>query len=135
MAYFALLPIHDNRIVLPNAIMFRSGGVGVTDPGMKILDEIWDILVTVPNREITIEGHTDNVPISKKDVGMYKTNWELSATRALSVLHYVSKRSNANPARLGAVGYGEFRPVASNDTEEGRALNRRVEIVIGRSLK
>ena len=127
--------IKNNRVVLPNAILFASGGTRVSEEGKKILDQLWDILVTVPQREILIEGHTDNVPIAQKDLGTFKTNWELSAARSISVLHYVSKHANANPARLGAVGYGEFRPVASNDTEEGRQLNRRVELVIGRSLE
>lgn len=127
--------VKNNRIVLPNAILFASGETRVSDEGRKVLDEIWDILVTVPQREILIEGHTDNVPIAQKDIGTFRTNWELSSTRALSVLHYVSMHASANPARLGAVGYGEFRPVGPNDTEAGRQLNRRVEIVIGRSLE
>ncbi|MCF7824697.1 MAG: OmpA family protein [Candidatus Marinimicrobia bacterium] len=127
--------IKNNRVVLTNSILFASGSAKISDSGRQILDDIWDILVTVPNREILIEGHTDNVPISKKDVGTYKTNWELSAVRSIAIVHYVSQHKGANPARLGAVGYGEFRPVASNDTEEGRMLNRRVEIVIGRELK
>jgi chemotaxis protein MotB len=127
--------VKNNRVVLPNAILFASGGTRVSEEGKQILDQLWDILVTVPQREILIEGHTDNVPIAQKDLEKFKSNWELSATRSLSVLHYVSKHANANPARLGAVGYGEFRPVGSNDTEAGRQLNRRVELVIGRSLE
>ncbi len=126
--------IKNNRVVLTNSILFSSGSAKISESGRKILDDIWNILVTVPNREILIEGHTDNVPISKKDIGTYKTNWELSAVRSLAIIHYVSQHKGANPARLGAVGYGEFRPVADNDTEENRMLNRRVEIVIGRQL-
>lgn len=126
--------IKNNRVVLTNSILFASGSAKISDSGRKILDDIWNILVTVPNREILIEGHTDNVPIAKKDLGTYKTNWELSAIRSIAIVHYVSQHKGANPARLGAVGYGEFRPVADNETEENRMLNRRVEIVIGRQL-
>ena len=73
-----------------------------------------------------IEGHTDNQPIKRSG---WKSNWELSTARALSVLHYLSEKSVAEP-RLAATGYGEYKPVATNDAREGRQKNRRVEIVI-----
>jgi chemotaxis protein MotB len=75
---------------------------------------------------VGIEGHTDNDPIKKSG---WKSNWELSTARALSVLHYLSEQS-VNEPRLSAIGYGEYRPVASNDIKDGRQKNRRVEIVI-----
>ena len=81
---------------------------------------------TVSDLNVGIEGHTDNRPIKKSG---WKSNWELSTARALSVLHYLSEKSVAEP-RLAAIGYGEYKPVASNDTKEGRQKNRRVEIVI-----
>jgi len=127
--------VKGNRVVLTSGILFSSGSAVIKPEGKKILDEMWDILVTVPDREILIEGHTDNVPIAEKFQDKYKSNWELSSVRALAVLHYVSKHANATPSRLGAVGYGELRPVADNETEEGKLKNRRVEVVIGRSLK
>ena len=74
-----------------------------------------------------MEGHTDNEPIKYSG---WKSNWELSTARATSVLHYLVDDKGVNPKLVKAVGYGEFRPVAANDTPEGRQLNRRVEIVI-----
>ncbi len=128
------LRIENDRIVLTNAILFASGSVRISDEGKVILDRIWDVIVKYPDREIFIEGHTDNVPIAKKYEGKYRSNWELSASRSLAVLHYVKNHSNATPNRLRVVGYGETFPVADNSTEEGRMQNRRVEIVIGRQL-
>ena len=81
----------------------------------------------MPQFNVGIEGHTDNQPIK---LSGWKTNWELSSSRALSVLHYLVKQKGIAPERLSANGYGEFHPVDSNDTKEGRQLNRRVEIVI-----
>jgi chemotaxis protein MotB len=76
---------------------------------------------------VGIEGHTDNIPIARSG---WKSNWELSSARALAVLHYLEKEEKISPERLSAIGYGEFQPVASNDTKDGRQANRRVEIVI-----
>jgi chemotaxis protein MotB len=76
---------------------------------------------------VGIEGHTDNEPIRHSG---WKSNWELSANRALSVLHYLVDNRGISPTRLSALAYGEFHPVTSNDAKQGRQLNRRVEIVI-----
>jgi len=76
---------------------------------------------------IGIEGHTDNVPIKHSG---WKSNWELATARALSVLHYLENEQGISGERLSAIGYGEYRPVASNETKDGRKQNRRVEIVI-----
>jgi chemotaxis protein MotB len=81
----------------------------------------------VPENDIGIEGHTDNEPIRYSG---WKSNWELSTARALSVLHYLIDKKGISPLRVSAIGYGEYRPVASNVDKEGRRLNRRVEIVI-----
>ncbi len=104
-------------------------------PAWDIGKTPWDVLTNYPDREIFIEGHTDNVPIAQKFEGKYKSNWELSTSRALSVLHYVRQHPKASPYRLRVVGYGEQKPIADNSTEEGRIPNRRVEIVIGAKLK
>lgn len=128
------LRIENDRIVLTNAILFASGSVRISDEGKVILDRIWDVIVKYPNREIFIEGHTDNVPIAKKFEGKYRSNWELSTSRSLAVLHHVKNHPEATPGRLRVMGYGETLPVADNSTEEGRMQNRRVEIVIGRKL-
>lgn len=99
----------------------KSGALGGLDKVAKILQE------NVPQLNIGIEGHTDNVPIRASG---WKSNWELSTARALSVLHYLVDEKDISPDRVSAIGYGEYKPVASNDTKEGRQLNRRVEIVI-----
>ena len=77
--------------------------------------------------DIGIEGHTDNEPIKYSG---WKSNWELSTARALSVLHYLIDEKGVAPIRVSAIGYGEYRPIASNSNKEGRQANRRVEIVI-----
>jgi chemotaxis protein MotB len=76
---------------------------------------------------VGIEGHTDNEQIKFSG---WKSNWELSAARALSVLHYLVDEKKISGKRVSAIGYGEYRPVTSNDTREGRQQNRRVEVVI-----
>jgi chemotaxis protein MotB len=77
-----------------------------------------------------VAGYTDDVPTSKK--GGYQTNWELSAARAIAVVRYLQDQG-VDPQILGAAGYSEYRPLAANDTPEGRSANRRIEIVLGPS--
>ncbi|MFH1416406.1 MAG: OmpA family protein [Elusimicrobiota bacterium] len=127
-----LIQEKDNMtiITLPNAILFTSGSIKLTSEGQQIIDEIWTVLMKYPDRDIMLQGHTDNVPIAQKFQGKYKSNWELSSSRAHSVLHYVISKEGAHPERLAAVGYGEFKPVADNATEEGKAKNRRVVITV-----
>jgi chemotaxis protein MotB len=113
-------------IHLTNKVLFDSGSAEIKLSGRPILDKIADLVKSLPNK-VRVEGHTDNIPIRG---GMYPSNWELSVARATSVLHYLEKRHNIPSARLSAAGYGPYRPIASNDTEEGRAINRRVDVVI-----
>lgn len=109
-------------------VLFYSGKAKVKPESNQILDKVAGVLQTnVPDLSIGIEGHTDNLPIKHSG---WKSNWELSTARALSVLHYLVDEKNISPDRVSAVGYGEYRPVATNDTKEGRSDNRRVEIVI-----
>lgn len=109
-------------------ILFDSGKAKVRQSAYTILNKVATVLnENVPELNIGIEGHTDNVPIK---VSGWKSNWELSTARALSVLHYLVDEKNILPNRISAVGYGEYNPVATNDTAEGRKLNRRVEVVI-----
>jgi len=109
-------------------VLFDPGKAQLKKESLYILDKVAKILKNEvpPSYRISIEGHTDNQPIK---YSKWKSNWELSCHRALSVLHYLEKKE-INPSRLSATGFGEYHPVASNETEEGRALNRRVEIVI-----
>lgn len=114
-------------ITFVSEVLFDSGKAELKKESFEKLDKIVSVLSnTVPDLDVGIEGHTDNVPITHSS---WKSNWELSSHRALSVLHYLTEQS-VNPKRLAAIGYGEYRPVAENDTKEGRQKNRRVEIVI-----
>ncbi|MCF7825652.1 MAG: flagellar motor protein MotB [Candidatus Marinimicrobia bacterium] len=124
-----------NRISLPNAVLFKSGSADLTERGKVFIDKVGETLARYPNREIMIEGHSDNVPIGKKYRWKYLSNWELSSARALVVLHYLEEKQNINPKRLGAVAYGEERPLVNNLDPQSRAKNRRVEIVIGQVIE
>lgn len=119
------------HITLDGEVTFSSGSARISDTGKDILDRIWRVLVDYPERDVLIEGHTDNVPIAERWQHRFHSNWELSSARAHAVLHFVVKRFAADPRRIAAVGYGEHRPVADNDTEAGRAANRRVVITVG----
>lgn len=115
-------------ITVVGDVLFDSGRDKIRSEAFTILDKVAAVLKeTVPQLNVGIEGHTDNEPIK---VSGWKSNWELSAARALSVLHYLTDERDILPERVSAIGYGEYRPVASNDTKEGRQLNRRVEIII-----
>jgi chemotaxis protein MotB len=113
-------------INLTSEVLFSSGSAEIKPAGEKVLSIIADSLNADPQRAISVEGHTDNVPIGKK--GLYESNWELSAARGLAAVNYFQQTNGVDPRRLRAVGYGEFHPVASNKTAEGRKRNRRIEI-------
>jgi chemotaxis protein MotB len=109
-------------------VLFDSGKATIKEEAYSALDKVAKVIRDkVYDREIGVEGHTDNEPIKYSG---WKSNWELSTARATSVLHYLVEEGKLNPKLLSAIGYGEYRPIASNDTPEGRQKNRRVEIVI-----
>lgn len=109
-------------------VLFDSGKAVIKPEASASLDKVARVLQeNVPDLNVGIEGHTDDVPIK---VSGWKSNWELSSARALSVLHYLIDAKDISPERLSAIGYGEYRPVASNGSKQGRQQNRRVEIVI-----
>lgn len=115
-------------ITFVSEVLFDSGKATLKTNSLGTLDKIAGVLdTTVRDLKIGIEGHTDNVPIK---VSGWKSNWELSSARAMSVLHYLVDKKGIEPSRVSGTGYGEFHPVASNATAEGRQKNRRVEIVI-----
>jgi len=120
---------------LPNTLVFASGSIKLSEDGTRVLGKIAEILKRYPSYEIRVEGHTDNKRIKPEFQSKYATNWELSSARATAVVRSLVNGHKMNPIRLGAVGYGEFRPVASNDSEEGRAKNRRVEVHIYPSME
>jgi chemotaxis protein MotB len=105
---------------------FDSGSDMIKPAGLALLDTIATSLVSVGN-QLRVEGHTDNIPIRNSK---FPSNWELSTARATAIVAYVIGKFGFEPTRFSAAGYAEFRPVASNDTAEGRARNRRVDIVV-----
>jgi chemotaxis protein MotB len=130
-----LQKIDDRSVVtVSEAMMFASGGVQLTQKATEMLDKMAAVLSKYPDREVRVEGHTDNVGIALEFQSRFKSNWELSTARATSVLHYLRQRTNINPNQLAAVGYGEYRPLADNSTAEGRSKNRRVVITVGPKL-
>jgi len=115
-------------ITVVGDLLFDSGKAEIRQEAYPLLDKVARVLKeNVPQLSVGIEGHTDDQPIR---LSGWKSNWELSTARALSVLHYLVNEKRISPNRLSAMGFGEYRPAASNDTKEGRQLNRRVEIVI-----
>lgn len=112
-----------------DSILFDSGRAEVKKGGLEILGKVVSILKDVNDKSIRIEGHTDNVQISRALAQRYPTNWELSAARAINVARYLQGQG-IDPGQLSAVAYGEWKPVATNDTVEGRAKNRRIEIIL-----
>jgi len=109
-------------------VLFDSGKAQLRPEAYPILDKVVKVLnEELPRQPIGIEGHTDNEPIRKSG---WKDNWELSLARSRAVLTYLVKERGVDPARVSASGYGEYRPIASNDTSAGRRANRRVEIVV-----
>jgi len=119
------------QVTIDGEVTFSSGGTQLTTEGKEILDRVFEVVEQYPDRSVMIEGHTDNVPIAEQFQMRYRSNWELSSARAHTVLHYVQTKYNVNTDRIGAAGYGEYRPIATNDTKDGQAMNRRVVITIG----
>jgi chemotaxis protein MotB len=117
-------------INMVDRVLFDSGQAQVKPAGVKVLKQVSDILKTVTDKQIRIEGHTDNVPISSKLQDRFKTNWELSTARATTVVRYLIDQGSVDRQHLSAVGYADTQPLASNDSEEGRSSNRRIEIVL-----
>lgn len=106
-------------------LLFSTGDAHLSDAARDALAQVANSLVTIPN-PVQVEGHTDNVPISN---AVYRSNWELSAARAASVVQFLQSQG-VDPKRLAAVGRGEYHPIADNDSESGRAQNRRVTLLI-----
>ncbi len=117
-------------ITMVDLLLFDSGQAQVKPEGLNVLKEVSEVLKSVTDKQIRVEGHTDNVPIGSKLRDRFPTNWELSTARASSVVRYLIEKGGVDRAGLSAVGYADSRPVASNDTEEGQARNRRIEIVL-----
>ncbi len=115
---------------LLNKILFDSGKTTIKKNGKKVLKSLGDVLNKFPDKALQIAGHTDNVQISSRLKERYPSNWELSTARATSVVHFLQDKVGLPGERLVAAGYSEYQPVASNDTPEGRAQNRRIQILL-----
>jgi chemotaxis protein MotB len=116
-------------------ILFEFGKADLTPEGEKILKKVGEALKNITGKKIRVTGHTDNVPIHPDYVHKFPSNWELSAARAASVVRYFQENPGLDPRDLEAVGRSFYHPEDSNDTKEGRARNRRVEILIAPQLE
>ena len=116
-------------------ILFDSGKTVIKPDGLAVLKRVGEILKGVQDKIIVVEGHTDNVPISAALKGRFPTNWELSATRAVVVVRYLQENVGIDPSLLMASGLSEYHPVAENNTSDGKARNRRIEIILKPLLK
>lgn len=118
-------------VSLSDKLLFKSGSAAVEDKGKEAIKLLADVLVKNPDIDILIEGHTDNVPIR---TAIYKDNWDLSVGRATTIVRMLTDEYKILPTRVTASGKGEFSPKASNETAEGRAKNRRTEIILSPKL-
>lgn len=115
------------RITILDRALFDSGSATVKPESIDLARELSDLLVSDTPRKITVAGFTDNVPIGSAN---FDSNWDLSAMRAINFMKIVLENPSLDPANFSAQGYGEYKPVASNDTPEGKAQNRRVEVLV-----
>ncbi|WP_410506213.1 OmpA family protein [Haloimpatiens sp. FM7315] len=122
--------LKDSRGVvlrLKDNVLFDVGKADIKEASSPILNMISEILKKFSDTSVIVEGHTDNVPISNY---RYPSNWELSTSRAVNVLKYFVEINKMTPARFTAAGYGEYRPIVSNDNDLNRSKNRRVNIIL-----
>ena len=115
---------------LESKVLFDSGKADLKGSGIEVLRRVGVQLAKIEGKRIQIEGHTDDDPIGGKLKEKYLTNWELSASRALAVVHFLQSEGGIDAQKISGAGYGEYQPTALNDTAEGKAANRRIEIVL-----
>jgi chemotaxis protein MotB len=123
------LEIKEGRVYvgLSDRLLFKSGSVKLEKDALSVLESVAEVLKNHPELDIIVEGHTDNMPIKSRDI---KDNWDLSVLRATTVVRILTEEYDLNPSQVMAAGKGEFEPKASNETKEGKAQNRRTEIII-----
>jgi len=114
-------------IMLRDPVGFASGSADLKEQGKDILRDIGDIIKETPDLKVRIEGHTDDVPIRSN---RFRSNWELSSARSLSVVELLASQTGIHPANMSAVGYGEYKPLAPNTSPENRSKNRRIQIFV-----
>ena len=115
---------------LESKVLFDSGKADLKRSGIEVLRRVGAQLAKIEGKRIQIEGHTDDDPIGGKLKVKYPTNWELSASRALAVVHFLQNEVGIDTRKLSGAGYGEYQPAELNDSAEGKAANRRIEIVL-----
>ncbi len=115
-------------VSLDESLLFASGSYDVGAKGTDVLKKLAKVLETNTDIDIVVEGHTDNVPLKSK--GDIEDNWDLSVKRATSVVKIITKNSKTNPKRLTAAGRGEYLPIDTSNTTEGRKKNRRIEVIL-----
>ena len=122
------IKIIDGQMVvqMASSILFETGKAQLSEEGKMALTDLAGILATIKDRKFQVAGHTDNVPINSKK---FPSNWELSSARAVNVVKFLQE-NGVDPKNLSAAGYAEYRPSESNDTKEGQAANRRIEITL-----
>ncbi len=118
------------KVTFIDKILFDSGSVAIKDKGQDILLKLADSLKDNKDQTIVVEGHTDDVKIGQVLQAKFPTNWELSVARAAAVARFLQDKASIEPERLTASGFSYYQPVASNETEEGRRQNRRIEIIL-----
>lgn len=119
-------------VSMENKLLFQSGSWTVENEGQRAIDGLGSVLADNPDIAVLIEGHTDNVPYSGK--GPLKGNWDLSTKRATAIVNQLLENPNILPQNLTAAGRGQYLPIAPNTTREGRAANRRIEVVLSPQL-
>jgi len=125
--------IKDGKVYvsMSDKLLFNSGSASIESKGLEAIKVLADVLNKNSDIDILVEGHTDNIPI--KTV-LYKDNWDLSVARAISIVRILTDEYKITPTRLTASGKGEYAPRASNSTPDGRAKNRRTEIILSPKL-
>jgi len=118
-------------VSMSDKLLFKSGSAAVETKGMEAIRVLADVLNKNADIDILVEGHTDNIPIK---TALYRDNWDLSVARSISIVHILTDEYKVPPTRLTASGKGEFSPRATNTTPEGRAQNRRTEIILSPKL-
>ena len=123
------------RVVLVDKILYEPGGLEISSGGKKLLLALVESFKKDDKQHIVIEGHSDNTPIASHLRTRYPSNWELSAARAGAAARFLQSKGRLAPERISIRAYGAYRPLASNDTVEGRRINRRVEIILGPTIE
>ena len=118
------------KVTFVDKILFNSGSARINPRGEDSLRNFAQSFSDGNGQRIVVEGHTDNVPVGAGLAGRFPSNWELSTARATAVVRFLQEEGGLHPDRLVASGYGSYRPVAANDTDEGRSQNRRIEIIL-----